>query len=45
MVDVGHKPVTERVAVAKGEVHLQPETLALIQQGALKKGDVLNFLT
>lgn len=42
MVDVGHKPVTERVAIAKGEVHMLPETLALIQQGALKKGDVLS---
>ena len=42
MVDVGHKPITERVAVAKGEVHMRPETLELIQQGALKKGDVLS---
>ncbi|MBC8509732.1 MAG: cyclic pyranopterin monophosphate synthase MoaC [Anaerolineales bacterium] len=42
MVDVGNKPITERVAVAKGEVHMQPETLELIQQGALKKGDVLS---
>lgn len=41
MVDVGHKPPTERVAVAKGEVIMRPETLALIRQGALKKGDVL----
>ncbi len=41
MVDVGHKPVTERMAVAKGEVHMRPETLTLIQEGALKKGDVL----
>ena len=41
MVDVGYKPVTERMAVAKGEVFMRPETLALIQDGALKKGDVL----
>ena len=41
MVDVGHKPITERIAVAKGEVHMRPETLDLIQEGALKKGDVL----
>jgi cyclic pyranopterin phosphate synthase len=40
MVDVGHKPDTERVAVAKGEVRMRGETLALIQAGALKKGDV-----
>ncbi len=42
MVDVGQKPVTERVAVAKGEVRMQPKTLELIQQGVLKKGDVLS---
>jgi cyclic pyranopterin phosphate synthase len=42
MVDVSHKPVTERVAVAKGEVHMRAETLALILEGALKKGDVFN---
>lgn len=41
MVDVGHKPDTERLAVARGEVHMEPETLRLIQEGALKKGDVL----
>lgn len=42
MVDVGHKPDTRRTAVARGEVLMLPETLALIQQGALKKGDVLS---
>ncbi len=41
MVDVGHKPDSERLAVAKGEVIMRPETLALIRQGAMKKGDVL----
>lgn len=41
MVDVGAKPETERVAVAKGEVHLQPKTVAMIRQGLMKKGDVL----
>jgi len=41
MVDVGHKPDTGRVAVAAGEVLMRPETLALIQAGMLKKGDVL----
>jgi cyclic pyranopterin monophosphate synthase len=41
MVDVGAKPETERVAVARGELHLRPETVALIRQGPLKKGDVL----
>lgn len=42
MVDVGHKPVTKRMAVAMGEVHMRLETLELIQQGALNKGDVLS---
>ena len=42
MVDVGAKPVTERVAVASAEVHMQPETLALLEQGGHKKGDVLS---
>ncbi len=41
MVDVGAKPETERVAVAKGEVHLKPQTVAMIRQGLMKKGDVL----
>jgi cyclic pyranopterin monophosphate synthase len=41
MVDVGAKPASERVAVARGEVVLRPETVALIRQGLMKKGDVL----
>ena len=41
MVDVGDKPETARSATAKGEVLMRPETLALIREGALKKGDVL----
>ena len=41
MVDVGQKPDTERVAVAKGEVLMQPETLRLIAEGGVPKGDVL----
>ncbi|OGO44399.1 MAG: molybdenum cofactor biosynthesis protein C [Chloroflexi bacterium RBG_16_63_12] len=41
MVDVGHKPDTQRAAVAAGEVRMKPETLALIRAGNLKKGDVL----
>ncbi len=41
MVDVGAKPDTERVAVARGEVRMKPETLALIRAGNMKKGDVL----
>ncbi len=41
MVDVGAKPDTERVATARGAVHMQPKTLELILAGNLKKGDVL----
>lgn len=41
MVDVGGKPDTERVAVARGEVQMKPETLRLIAQNGLPKGDVL----
>jgi cyclic pyranopterin phosphate synthase len=41
MVDIGHKPDTERVAIAKGEVLMRPETLRLIVEGSLPKGDVL----
>jgi cyclic pyranopterin phosphate synthase len=41
MVDVGDKPDTHRSAMARGEVRMMPETLALIKQGAIKKGDVL----
>lgn len=41
MVDVGHKDDTERVAVAKGVVHMRPETLRLIVREELPKGDVL----
>ena len=41
MVDVGGKPDTERVAVAKGEVSMRPETLRLIAEKGVPKGDVL----
>ena len=41
MVDVGSKPDTERIATARGAVIMQPETLQLIIEGNLKKGDVL----
>ncbi len=43
MVDVGAKPDTERVAVARGGVLMQPETLQLIIDGNMKKGDVLTI--
>jgi cyclic pyranopterin phosphate synthase len=41
MVDVGEKADTQRTAVARGEVVMKPETLRLIREGAIKKGDVL----
>jgi cyclic pyranopterin phosphate synthase len=41
MVDVGAKADTERLAVARGRITMQPETLALIRGGTVKKGDVL----
>ena len=41
MVDVGQKPVTARLARARGVVQMQPETLAQIRQGQMAKGDVL----
>ncbi len=41
MVDVGDKPITERVAVARCVVVMQPATLLLIQSGKIAKGEVL----
>lgn len=41
MVDVSGKAVTDRMAVAAGSVYMQPETFRLIQDGQMKKGDVL----
>ncbi|MGD8370560.1 MAG: cyclic pyranopterin monophosphate synthase MoaC [Syntrophobacterales bacterium] len=41
MVDVGAKSVTERQAIAVGRIVMQPETLKLIVEGDVKKGDVL----
>ncbi|MFN7027651.1 MAG: cyclic pyranopterin monophosphate synthase MoaC [Pseudorhizobium sp.] len=41
MVDVGGKAETERMATAEGFVRMFPETLALIEEGNAKKGDVI----
>ena len=41
MVDVSAKDDTERVAIAKGSVVMEPETLRLIKEGSVAKGDVL----
>ncbi|HDP75078.1 MAG TPA: cyclic pyranopterin monophosphate synthase MoaC [Bacteroidales bacterium] len=43
MVDVGHKPNQIRKASAKGFIQLQPETLKLIRENQMKKGDVLTI--
>ena len=43
MVDVGAKPATRRVAIATGRIEMLPATLALIESGTAKKGDVLGI--
>lgn len=42
MVDVGEKADTKRVAVAKGSIYMNSETLSRIMGGDIKKGDVLS---
>lgn len=41
MVDVAGKAATHRVAIASGRIVMKPETLALVESGTAKKGDVL----
>lgn len=41
IVDVGHKPITARRAVARARLEAKPETVAAIAGGTLKKGDAL----
>ena len=43
MVDVAGKPATHRVAVASGRIAMKAETLALVESGTAKKGDVLGI--
>ena len=43
MVDVAGKPSTHRVAVAGGRIDMQAATLAIIEAGTAKKGDVLGI--
>lgn len=43
MVNVGEKPETLRVAIARGQVIAKPETLQLIAEQRIKKGDVLEI--
>lgn len=42
MVDVSSKPLTERIAIARGSVYMKKETFELIKKGKVAKGDVLN---
>ncbi|MGI6456991.1 MAG: cyclic pyranopterin monophosphate synthase MoaC [bacterium] len=42
MVDVGHKPVVQRIAEAEGFVLLKPETVESIRGGTIPKGDVFS---
>ena len=42
MVDVSDKEITDRIATARGTVLMAPETLKLILDGAVKKGDVIS---
>ena len=42
MVDVSDKEVTSRIAVARGTIHMRPETLALILEDKIEKGDVFS---
>ncbi|MFA4646170.1 cyclic pyranopterin monophosphate synthase MoaC [Pyrococcus kukulkanii] len=41
MVEIGHKDVVYRRAVAKGRIRLRPETVKLIREGKIEKGNVL----
>lgn len=41
MVDVGDKPIQKRIAVAEGFIKLNSETVRLIRENEMKKGDVL----
>lgn len=41
MVDVGNKPQQIRIATATGSIFLEPETIKLIRENQIKKGDVL----
>ncbi len=43
MVDVGWKPVSDREAIAQGCILMKPETINLISENLIKKGDVLTI--
>jgi cyclic pyranopterin monophosphate synthase len=41
MVDIGDKDIQQRIAKATGHISLNPETIKLIRENLIKKGDVL----
>ena len=43
MVDVADKPSTRRIATASGRIEMLPATLAIIESGSARKGDVLGI--
>ncbi len=43
MVDVGNKASSHRIGIARGQIEMLPATLALVQSGTAKKGDVLGI--
>lgn len=43
MVDIGDKTISKRIGIAAGTISMKAETLALIQAGTAKKGDVLGI--
>ena len=42
MVDVSEKEITSRIAVARGSIHMRPQTLSLILADKIEKGDVFS---
>lgn len=42
MVDVSGKDATSRIAIARGTIHMRPETLGLILEDKIEKGDVFS---
>ena len=41
MVDISDKPVTRRIAIAEGEIQMQPKTIEAIRAGQVQKGEAL----
>lgn len=41
MVDISHKPVIKRTAIAKGAIYMNPKTIDMVNKKVMKKGDTL----